>query len=546
MSGSTYKRCRCRNEAGRELGAKCPSLRRKDGAWNPRHGQWYFRAELPVVHGAQRKVMKRGGYATQTEADSVRQQIELLLAIPEAGVTGDQARQDILTAIGRAFTKKQPLPNYDETRRRFQSGQIINGDMLVGQGLDEWLTGRKIAKGTRRSYAAHIRLYLKPHLGHLPIDRLRRVHISTMFDEIDADNEFIRAARVSGDPEQRRKVKGRRIVGAATKQRIRATLRAAINHWIREQMITINPARLVELESGKRPKALMWTDARVEAWKENRARRAAAMLELGAARERHDVSAVHRLLVEIDHLDTTERPSPVMVWTAEQTGYFLDFIHNDRLYPLYHLIAYRGPRRGEACGSRWVDLNKRAHTLKITEQLVQLGWKVESGSPKSEAGGRDLTLDEITLKVIDAWRKRQIAERLAWGGAWINSGRIFTHQDGSALHPADVTKHFNELVAASGLPPIRLHDLRHGAATLALEGGVDIKVVQEELGHSTSTLTRDTYTSVSPRLAREAAEKIAGIVPRAIEAVSDEVATGTDGLPSVPRSPRTTKRVDPK
>ena len=84
--------------------------------------------------------------------------------------------------------------------------------------------------------------------------------------------------------------------------------------------------------------------------------------------------------------------------------------------------------------------------------------------------------------MLDAWRKRQSAERLASGSAWINSGRIFTHEDGSQWHPAEVTKHFNDLVQAAGLPPIRLHDLRHGAATLALEAGVDIKVVQEELG----------------------------------------------------------------
>jgi len=206
-------------------------------------------------------------------------------------------------------------------------------------------------------------------------------------------------------------------------------------------------------------------------------------------------ATVARLVAEIDDLDDTERPSPVMVWTPEQTGQFLDFISDDRLYPLYHLIAYRGPRRGEACGVRWTDLNRAAGHLTIAEQLVQLGWAVEAGEPKSDAGGRVIALDKLTLAVLDAWRKRQIAERLAWGSAWIQSGRIFTHEDGSEWHPAEVTKHFNDLVAAASLPPIRLHDLRHGAATMALEAEVDIKVVQELLGHSTSVLTRDTYTS---------------------------------------------------
>jgi hypothetical protein len=90
------------------------------------------------------------------------------------------------------------------------------------------------------------------------------------------------------------------------------------------------------------------------------------------------------------------------------------------------------------------------------------------------------------------------------------------------------------------LPPIRLHDLRHGAATLALEADVDIKVVQELLGHSTSVLTRDTYTSVSPRLAREAAERTASMVPRSTRTESDELTTGTDGLPSVSQGAKLT------
>jgi integrase len=539
MNGSTYKRCRCRDGDGRDLGAQCPSLRRKDGAWNPRHGTWYFRVEIPVVDGSPRDVLKRGGYTTQTEAENTRQKIEQLLAIPEQGPAGDQARQEIVKAIERALSNGSPLPDYDETRRRYRAGQVIDGTMTVGQWLDEWLAGRrKIRKGTRRSYEAHIRLYLRPHLGHVPIDRLRAVHISAMFDAIDADNEYIRAARASGDAKQRAAVKGRRILGNATKQRIRATLRSALNRAIKQEgLITVNHATHVELESGKRPKAVMWTDEHVAAWQENRAQRAAVALELQAAQERSDAPTVARLVVQVDRLDEAERPSPVMVWTPEQTGQFLDSIFEDRLYPLFHLIAYRGLRRGETCGARWVDRNRAARTLKIAEQLVQLGWEVEAGAPKSDAGDRVVQLDEATDTVLEAWRKRQIAERLALGPAWVNSGRIFTHEDGSELHPAEVTKLFNELVEAAGLPPIRLHDLRHGAATMSLEAGVDIKVVQELLGHSTSVLTRDTYTSVSPRLAREAAERTASVVPRTTRTKSDESATGTDGLPSGSQRP---------
>jgi hypothetical protein len=70
-------------------------------------------------------------------------------------------------------------------------------------------------------------------------------------------------------------------------------------------------------------------------------------------------------------------------------------------------------------------------------------------------------------------------------------------------------------VTDAGLPPIRLHDLRHGAATLALAAGVDLRTVQEQLGHSSIVLTADTYTSVLPDVARIAAEKVATLIIRA-------------------------------
>ena len=65
------------------------------------------------------------------------------------------------------------------------------------------------------------------------------------------------------------------------------------------------------------------------------------------------------------------------------------------------------------------------------------------------------------------------------------------------------------------LPPIRFHDLRHGAATLSLAGGVDMKVVSETLGHAKSSFTSDVYTSVIPEVHRAAAEAVAAVVPLA-------------------------------
>ncbi len=160
------------------------------------------------------------------------------------------------------------------------------------------------------------------------------------------------------------------------------------------------------------------------------------------------------------------------------------------------MIAHRGLRRGESCGLAWSDVDLNAGRLTVRQQIVQLGWDTYEDKPKSDAANREVALDAGTVVALRAHRRRQIASRLQWGPAWIDSGKVFTREDGSTLHPATITSRFQALAAVAELPPIRLHDLRHGAASLMLAAGVAPKVVQETLGHSTITLTLDTYTSV--------------------------------------------------
>src|SRR3954468_15209079 len=89
---------------------------------------------------------------------------------------------------------------------------------------------------------------------------------------------------------------------------------------------------------------------------------------------------------------TGERPI-VAVWTPLQIGTFLDAAMSHRLYPLYHLIAYRGLRRGEARGIRWPDLDLDAAYLRITQQVILIGWETEVGKPKTDGGERTVSLD---------------------------------------------------------------------------------------------------------------------------------------------------------
>lgn len=93
---------------------------------------------------------------------------------------------------------------------------------------------------------------------------------------------------------------------------------------------------------------------------------------------------------------------------------------------------------------------------------------------------------------------------------------MFTREDGTPLRPAWISVRFDTLAARAGLPPITLHGLRHGAATmLLLAAGQPPKVVSEILGHSTVAFTMDVYTEVAEELAEAAAEALAAYVPRA-------------------------------
>ena len=353
-----------------------------------------------------------------------------------------------------------------------------------------------------RSYDGHIRLYLKPHLGHIPIDRLRVTDVASVFEHIEELNDAITEARKSGSPARRAAVKGRPLVGPATCQRIRATLRSATGTYMRQHPGTLpaNVASLVELPPGARPKALVWTSARVTAWQ------ADFDAALAAAR------AAGGRVSPVDIWVSAKRPSPVMVWTPAQTMVFLDAARKHRLHALWRLIATRGLRRGEGCGLRRPDTDLGNAVTTVRWQITQLGWDAVQGVPKSDAGERTIALDADTVADIAAWRGEQDKEKEAAGDVWADSGFEFTDELGNALHPATVTDAFHMIAYLAGLPPIRLHDLRHGAATLLLAAGHDMKVVQETLGLSSITIAADTYTSVLPQLARKSAEDVAALI----------------------------------
>jgi integrase len=191
----------------------------------------------------------------------------------------------------------------------------------------------------------------------------------------------------------------------------------------------------------------------------------------------------------------------ITTWTATQLCAFLTGVRDDAWYPIWHVLAMTGMRRGEVLGLRWEDVDLSKHRLAVRQTLIAVGYEVRKSTPRTRRSRRVVALDDRTVNVLEEHRQADGRNTL-----------VFAHADGSGLHPCRVTRRFASLVQASGLPRLRLHDLRHTHATLALRAGVHPKIVSERLGHASVTITLDLYSHASQSMQTEAAGVVSDIV----------------------------------
>jgi integrase len=195
-------------------------------------------------------------------------------------------------------------------------------------------------------------------------------------------------------------------------------------------------------------------------------------------------------------------------WTPQQVATFLRTAEPDRLYAMWRLAAMTGMRRGELIGLRWRNVDLDGAFVSVQEQLVRQGDRgVVFGEPKTAKGRRRVPIDAVTVAALRAHRAAQVVVGI--------EDLAFDRGDGTPLDPDGVTDAFLALSRRADLPRIRLHDLRHTAATMMLRAGVHAKVVQERLGHATIGMTLDLYSHAVPAMAAEAADTIAALVDEA-------------------------------
>lgn len=189
------------------------------------------------------------------------------------------------------------------------------------------------------------------------------------------------------------------------------------------------------------------------------------------------------------------------VWDTDDARRFLDTLdeHPHPAGGVWKACLLLGLRRGEALGLQWGDLDYDGGAIRVERSYGRDG---DAGkrfkAPKTASSRRIIPVDERTHKWLESIRPLGARP----------GDLIFCHEAGTPLDPDWVSKSFGNYCVDHGLPPIRLHDLRHTFASLALEAGVPMKVVSEWLGHSGIGVTGDIYSHVSDAFHREQASRI--------------------------------------
>jgi integrase len=319
--------------------------------------------------------------------------------------------------------------------------------MGVGEFLVDWINDREqdMKRNTWQQYQPYLDVAIDT-LGNYRLSKLRVVHVGELLEKFDSPSRA---------------------------NKMRNIMRAALNDAMRQQLVTVNVAAHTRPRGGtERSKPLVWSKAREAEW-------------------RKDPDA--------------PRPSPSMVWRVDHVRAFLAATADDELLPLWHLMAHTGARRGEALGLQWDDIDAEASCASLERAIVCTPEGIVVSTPKTQSGARTIALTQTTLDVLARHREKMV-ER--YGDDTSTPPWVFPHPDGGVLDPNLVRKHFARAVKAANLPPIRLHDLRHTAASLMLAAGVDMKTVSETLGHSRINVTMDTYASVYDDAHAAAAEAI--------------------------------------
>jgi len=198
-------------------------------------------------------------------------------------------------------------------------------------------------------------------------------------------------------------------------------------------------------------------------------------------------------------------------WTVAEARRFLEVARTHVYHPFWPLALHTGLRRGELLGLRWKDIDFATGTLRVVQTIPAINGRPSPQLRTKGGAGRTLDLDPEAVSLLAEHRERQ-HERRATIAAWEDHDLVFCGPVGKPIWPDDVRMAFTRLAKRAGVPHVTTHGQRHTMATLWLAAGVNIKVVQERLGHSRASITMNIYAHAMPGMQRQAVEQMRGLL----------------------------------
>jgi integrase len=224
------------------------------------------------------------------------------------------------------------------------------------------------------------------------------------------------------------------------------------------------------------------------------------------------------------------------VWTIEELGRWLAVALQDRFAGMWLLAATTGMRRSELAGVRRDMLDLKAGVLRVEDTRVVVAGRSHDSDGKTAAGRRGISLDTFTcaelVKLLDLLDK----ERSSFGSAYPDHHLLMVNEEGRPLHPDTITARFNRLVDRAGIPHIRLHDVRHTYATLAMDLGIDPKMLSDRIGHANTSVTLQIYTHRSAGRDQAMAQTLGEMIQTAIRGSTTNPASDSDDDTRPPES----------
>jgi integrase len=245
-------------------------------------------------------------------------------------------------------------------------------------------------------------------------------------------------------------------LSAGTRKDARNALRAALTCAVEEQIITRNPAAVIRLPSRR------------------------------------------------------DRQRKRRSWTADEARRFLESARRDDdvLYAAYVLVLVLGLRKGELLGLTWELVNFDSGQLYVGEQVQRVGRELLRRETKTETSDAPLPLPDLCIAALKLRKQQQDADRARVGGAWIDTGLVFTTRHGTLIEPRNFNRSFDRRITRAKVPKITVHGARRTCGSLLAALEVHPRVAMQILRHSKIALTMEPYTEVPSPVTRAALRKL--------------------------------------